>query len=211
MHCQAASLFPRCLPTNEERVRRNLSLPRNYVANNHHQIRTALSITESATDSETNQYVFLSDNLTQATAGRSDGLASFILAMRLVVCSNRHHQMTQKFVSGIAPEYNFCLAHAKLEKSITNVFNYQSTPELVDSPKAELRVLTLVITLGVRIELFKSAIIGSRKAEFLGPIGGECRKSCLAAANTMSDLLLEIDFFDPKQVQYTVPMAHEGV
>ena len=209
MHCQAASLFPRCLPTKEERVRSNLSLPGTYRANNH-QIRTALSITESETDSETSQYVFLSETLTQATTGSSDVFALFILAMRLVVWANHHHQMTQKFVSGIAPEYNFCLAHARLERSITNIFNSQSTPELIDSSKAELRVLTLVITLGVRIELFKSAILGSRKAEFLGPIGGECRKSCLAAANAMSDLLLELDFFDPKQVQNNVPMAHEG-
>jgi hypothetical protein len=121
--------------------------------------------------------------------------------MKLVIDGDRHCQVTKQYVSDPASDYNFCLVHEKLGREITITCNSLSTPKILDGPDNELRVLTCTIVLGARIDWFKTAIIGSQKAAFLGPVAKEYRNSCVAVANAMCDLLLQGNVTDPQHVR----------
>ena len=151
-------------------------------------------------DSDTDRIVYLPEEITKSIARGLGVFSLFILAMKLVVCGDRHRQMTKKYVSDTASDYNFCLVHEKIGREATIMFDSLSTPEFLDGPDTELRVLTFIIILGIRIDWFKTAIVGSQKAEFLRPVAREHQNSCLAVANAMCDLLLQADTTDAKQV-----------
>ena len=146
------------------------------------------------------QVVYLPDEITKNIAKGLGVFSLFILAMKLVVSGDRHRQMTKKYVADNASDYNFCLIHEKIGREATIMFDSLSTPEFLDGPDTELRVLTFIIILGIRIDWFKTAIVGSQKAEFLKPVAREHQISCLAVANAMCDLLLQADTTDAKQV-----------
>jgi hypothetical protein len=124
----------------------------------------------------------------------------FIFAMKLVVDEDRHRQSTKKYVRDNASDYNFCLVHEKIGTEITIMSKSLSEQEFLDGPDDELRVLTCIIILGARIGWLKTAIIGSQKAAFLGPIAKEYRTSCVAVTNAMCDLLLQANVTNVKQV-----------
>lgn len=148
----------------------------------------------------TDRLVYLSDEITKSMACRFSVFSLFIVAMKLVVCGDRHRQMTKKYVSDTASDYNFCYVHEKIGRQVTVVFNSLSTPELLDPPDTELRVLTFIIILGIRIDWFKTAILGSQKAEFLSHLTTEYQNSALVVANAMCELVLQADVTDVKRV-----------
>jgi hypothetical protein len=120
--------------------------------------------------------------------------------MKLVFEEDRHRQSTKKYVRDDASDYNFCLIHENIGRDITMMSKSLSEQEFLDGPDDELRVLTCIIVLGARIDWLKTAIIGSQKAAFLGPIAKEYRTSCVAVTNAMCDLLLQANVTDAKQV-----------
>ncbi|RDL39999.1 uncharacterized protein BP5553_04339 [Venustampulla echinocandica] len=182
IHCNAAASFPSCLPVKDK------------------DIFTTMPAPNSAIDSAADQVVYLPEEITASTASRLSVFSLFIIAMKLVVCGDRHRQMTKKYVSDAASDYNFCIVHEKIRGQASIAFNSLSTPEFLDRPDPELRVLTFIVILGVRIDWYKTAIIGSRKAEFLTSAAREYRNSALAVANAMCDLVLQADITDAKQV-----------
>ena len=75
--------------------------------------------------------------------------------MRLAAFTEQHHRMTELNVSGRgAPDYNFCLAHERIENMIGMILSALSGCSLQTEPDKELRVLTLVVTFGARITLY---------------------------------------------------------
>lgn len=121
--------------------------------------------------------------------------------MRLVACTDQHHRMTTANVAGTgAPDYNFCLAHERIEIMIGAILSSSSSSALLTGPDTELRVLTLVIALGARIALYKTAIVNVQKAAFLGPVVGESQKMGVSAATAMCDVLLQADVLNADQV-----------
>jgi hypothetical protein len=125
----------------------------------------------------------------------------FVLAMRLVARTDQHHRMTTANVAGTgALDYNFCLAHERIENIISAILSSLSSSALLTRPDIELRVLTLVITFGARIALYKTAIVNVQKATFLGPLVGESQKMGVSAANAMCDVLLQADVLNSNHV-----------
>lgn len=151
-------------------------------------------------DSDPNQHFYLSEGVTNTIAKGLSVFSLFIFAMKLVVDGDRHRQSTKKYVQDNTSDYNFCLVHEKIEREMTVMLKSLSEQEFSDGPDDELRVLTCIIVIGARIDWLKTAIIGSQKATFLGPIANEYRTSCVAVTNAMCDLLLQANFTDAKQV-----------
>lgn len=121
--------------------------------------------------------------------------------MRLAAFTEQHHRMTVANVSGRgAPDYNFCLAHERIENMIGTILSALSGCSLQTEPDKELRVLALVVTFGARITLYKAAIVNVQKASFLGPVVGESQKMGVSAANGMCDVLLQADVLSPAHV-----------
>jgi hypothetical protein len=152
-------------------------------------------------DSDPNQQVYLSGGITNTIAKGLSVFSLFIFAMKLVVDGDRHRQSTKKYVRNSASDYNFCLVHEKIGGEITIMLDSLSEQEFLDGPDDELRVLTCIIVIGARIDWLKTAIIGSQKAAFLGPIAKEYRTSCVAVTNAMCDLLHQANVTDAKQVR----------
>ncbi|GFF94993.1 hypothetical protein IFM53868_07794 [Aspergillus udagawae] len=182
MHCNATASFPCCIPVK------------------YNKIRTAIPVPNSTMDSDPDQIVYLSEEITKCMAKGFSVFSLFILSMKLVVDGDRHREMTKKYISDSTSDYNFCLVHEKIGRDITIMCNSLSTPEFLSGPDNELRVLTCIIVLGARIDWFKTAIIGSQKAAFLGPVTKEYRTSCVAVANAMCDLLREANVSDAQQI-----------
>ncbi|KAL2819697.1 hypothetical protein BJX63DRAFT_381476 [Aspergillus granulosus] len=182
MHCNAAASFSCCIPVKDS------------------EIGTAMPVPNPTIESDANQHVYLSEEITNTMAKGFSVFSLFIFAMKLVVDGDRHRQSTKKYVRDNASDYNFCLVHEKIGREITIMSNTLSEQEFLDGPDHELRVLTCIIVLGARIDWFKTAIIGSQKAAFLGPIAKEYRTSCIAVTNAMCDLLLQANVTDAKQI-----------
>ncbi|GFF46564.1 hypothetical protein IFM46972_08073 [Aspergillus udagawae] len=182
MHCNATATFPCCIPVK------------------YNKIRTAIPVPNSTMDSSPDQIVYLSEEITKCMAKGFSVFSLFILSMKLVIDGDRHREMTKKYISDSTSDYNFCLVHEKIGRDITIMCNSLSTPEFLSGPDNELRVLTCIIVLGARIDWFKTAIIGSQKAAFLGPVTKEYRTSCVAVANAMCDLLREANVSDAQQI-----------
>jgi hypothetical protein len=151
-------------------------------------------------DSDPSQHIYLCEEITGTIAKELSAFSLFIFTMKLVVEGDRHRQSTKKYVQDNGSDYNFCLIHEKIGREITIMLKSSSKQEYLDGPDNELRVLTCIIIIGARIDWLKTAIIGSQKAEFLGPIAKEYRTSCVAVTNAMCDLLLQADVTDAKQV-----------
>ena len=123
--------------------------------------------------------------------------------MRLAASTEQHHRKTLSNVSGTgAPDYNFCLAHERIENMIGMVLSTLSECSLQTDPDKELRMLALVVTFGARITLYKAATVNAQKASFLGPVVGESQKMGVLAANAMCGVLLQADVLAPTHVQY---------
>jgi len=159
-----------------------------------------MPVPDPTIDSDPNQHVYLSEGITNTMAEGLSVFSLFIFAMKLVVDGDRHRESTKKYVRDNASDYNFCLVHDKIGREITIMLNSLSAQESLDGPDDELRVLTCIIVIGGRIDWLKTAIIGSQKAAFLGPIAKEYRTSCVAVTNAMCDLLLQASVTDAKQV-----------
>lgn len=97
-------------------------------------------------------------------------------------------------------DYNFCIVHEKIGREIMFTFSALSTAECLHGPNTELQVLALIIILGVRLDWFKTAIVAVQKASFLTHAANEYRDSCLAIANTLCDLLVQVGITDENQV-----------
>lgn len=109
--------------------------------------------------------------------------------------------MTTSNVTGTgALDYNFCLAHEHIETSINAILSSLMSSTSAPTLDSELRVLALLTTLGARIELYKAAVTNAEKAEFLAPVVGECQRMGVMTANTMSDILLQVDALGEHQV-----------
>lgn len=109
--------------------------------------------------------------------------------------------MTVANVSGRgALDYNFCLAHERIENMIGAILSALSGCSLQIEAGKELCVLALVVTFGARITLYKTAIVNVQKASFLGPVVGESQKMGVSAANAMCDVLLQADVLDTGHV-----------
>ncbi len=120
--------------------------------------------------------------------------------MKLLVRGDRHRQRTHRYVLDSTSDYNFCIVHEKLGREIMSTFSALSVAEPLDGPYTELQVLALVIILGVRLDWFKTAIVAVQKASFLTHAAIEYRDSCLAIANTLCDLLVQVGITDENQV-----------
>jgi hypothetical protein len=150
---------------------------------------------------EEDQQIFIAYALTRPIIEKLSPFSLFVLAMRLVAWTNLHHSMTSANVAGTGvPDYNFCLAHERIEIMIGAILSSLSSSALLTEPDVELRVLTLIITFGARIALYNTAIVNVQKATFLGPIVGESQKMGVSAANAMCDVLLQADVLNPNQV-----------
>ncbi|KAJ5164770.1 uncharacterized protein N7500_006600 [Penicillium coprophilum] len=182
MHCNAAASFACCIPVRDS------------------GIGTAMPVPNPMTDSDLKQHVYLSDGITNTITKGLSVFSLFIFAMKLVVDGDRHRQATNKYVQDKASDYNFCLVHEKIGTEIKLMSKFLSEQEFLDGPDDELRVLTCIVVIGTRIDWLKTAIIGSLKAAFLGPIAKEYRTSCVAVTNAMCDLLLQANFTDAKQI-----------
>ncbi|CAI7646199.1 unnamed protein product [Penicillium discolor] len=181
-HCHASTIFPRCEPIDIQ------------------TIHTALPCDWTERDGDIPQ-IFLSEAATHPKNKKLSSLAIFVLAMRLAAFTEQHHRMTEANVSGRgAPDYNFCLAHERIENMIGMILSALSGCSLQTEPDKELRVLTLVVTFGARITLYKAAIVNVKKASFLGPVVGESEKTGVLAANAMCDVLLQADVLNPAHV-----------
>ncbi|GES60230.1 fungal transcriptional regulatory protein, N-terminal [Aspergillus terreus] len=97
-------------------------------------------------------------------------------------------------------EYNFCLAHERIENMIGTILSALSGCSFQTEPDTELRVLALVITFGARGTLYQAAIVNVQKASFLGPVVGESQKMGVSAANAMCDVLLQADALNPAHI-----------
>ncbi|KAJ5705156.1 hypothetical protein N7536_000845 [Penicillium majusculum] len=181
-HCHASTIFPRCEPIDIQ------------------TIQTALPCDWTERDGDIPQ-IFLSEAATHPKNNKLSSLAIFVLAMRLAAFTEQHHRMTEANVSGRgAPDYNFCLAHERIENMIGMIISALSGCSLQTEPDKELRVLTLVVTFGARIILYKAAIVNVKKASFLEPVVGESEKTGVLAANAMCDVLLQADVLNPAHV-----------
>lgn len=119
--------------------------------------------------------------------------------------------MTAANVAGTgAPDYNFCLAHERVEEMIGVILDALSdyTQSLL-KPDNELQVLALIIAFGARIMVYQAAIVNVQKASFLGPVVGESQKICFSVANAMFDLVLQAEILSPGLVGHSVepPMS----
>ncbi|CRL18492.1 Fungal transcriptional regulatory protein, N-terminal [Penicillium camemberti] len=181
-HCHASTIFSRCEPIDIQ------------------TIHTALPCDWTEHDGDI-PHIFLSEAATHPKNNKLSSLAIFVLAMRLAAFTEQHHRMTEANVSGRgAPDYNFCLAHERIENMIGMILSALSGCSLQTEPDKELRVLTLVVTFGARITLYKAAIVNVKKASFLGPVVGESEKTGVLAANAMCDVLLQADVLNPAHV-----------
>ncbi|OQE04967.1 hypothetical protein PENVUL_c028G00235 [Penicillium vulpinum] len=181
MHCNATASFSCCIPVKDS------------------GIGTAMPVPNPTIDFDPSQHVYLSEEITDTMAKGLSVFSLFIFAMKLVVDGDRHRQSTKRYVRDNASDYNFCLVHEKIGGEIKIMSKSLSEQEFLGGPDDELRVLTCIIIIGARIDWFKTAIIGSQKATFLGPIAKEYRTSCVAVTNAMCDLLLQANFTDAKQ------------
>jgi hypothetical protein len=140
------------------------------------------------------------EDITKSIGRGSSIFSLFILTMKLLVQGDRHRQRTKKYVLDSKSDYNFCIVNEKIGSEVMIISNALLTVELPDGPNTELQVLTLIIILGVRMDLFKTAIIASQRALFLTNGANEYRDSCLAVANTLCDLLIQAGITDENQV-----------
>ncbi|KAJ9483592.1 hypothetical protein VN97_g9799 [Penicillium thymicola] len=181
-YCHASTIFARCEPIDIE------------------TINTALPCDWTERDGDSPQ-IFLSEATTHPKNNKLSSLSIFVLAMRLAAFTEQHHRMTEANVSGRgAPDYNFCLTHERIENMIGMILSALSGCSLQTELDKELRVLTLVVTFGARITLYKAAIVNVKKASFLGPVVGESEKTGVLAANAMCDVLLQADVLNPAHV-----------
>ncbi|PKY07087.1 hypothetical protein P168DRAFT_315611 [Aspergillus campestris IBT 28561] len=182
LHCHSSTIFPRCEPLDVE------------------TIHTALPCDWQERNGDT-PLIFLSKAVTHPQSDALSTLSIFVLAMQLAASTEKHHRMTTANVSGTgAPDYNFCLAHERIENTISMILSALSGRSLQTDPDKELRVLALVITFGARITLYKVAIVNAQKASFLGPVVGESQKIGVLAANAMCDVLLQAEVLAPAHI-----------
>ncbi|PLN82768.1 hypothetical protein BDW42DRAFT_184610 [Aspergillus taichungensis] len=182
LNCHSSTIFPRCEPLDVD------------------TIHTALPCDWKEREREPHQ-IFLSKAVTHPQNDALSTLAIFILAMRLAASTEKHHRMTTANASGTgAADYNFCLAHERIESTIGMILSTLSRRSLQTESDKVLRVLSLVVTFGARITLYKAATVNAQKAPFLSPVIGESQKMGVLDANAMCDVLLQADVLTPSHI-----------
>lgn len=78
-----------------------------------------------------------------------------------------------------------------------------STQLSAESVGNELSVLTMIVILGARIQLFNTAILHSSMAGFLKPVVAECLQQNVSTAKDISDMILQAQVLDNTRVSYT--------
>ncbi|KAI0154670.1 hypothetical protein GGR57DRAFT_107791 [Xylariaceae sp. FL1272] len=116
------------------------------------------------------------------------------VALRIAVDAKHHERRTAAILGGIeVPSFNFCRDHECIESRIgaivTKWLESSSPSPLSSTPNCEVRVLAVLVALGTRIQLFKTALRHSNKSKFFGVLAHECRQESVASAFDMCDLL----------------------
>ncbi|KUL84184.1 hypothetical protein ZTR_07176 [Talaromyces verruculosus] len=130
-----------------------------------------------------------------------DSFSIFMLALRITSDAYQHHRETAIDAAGPTVEYNYCHAHDRIDQEIgllvSRLASTQLSAENVDN---ELSVLTMIVILGARIQLFNTAILHSSMAGFLKPVVAECLQQNVSTAKDISDMILQAQVLDNTKV-----------
>jgi hypothetical protein len=131
-----------------------------------------------------------------------DSFSIFMLALRITSDAYQHHRETAIDAAGPTVEYNYCHAHDRIDQEIgllvSRLASTQLSAEDVDN---ELSVLTMIVILGARIQLFNTAILHSSMAGFLKPVVAECLQQNVSTAKDISDMILQAQVLDSTKVR----------
>lgn len=119
-----------------------------------------------------------------------------------------HLRHTLGHDSGANPlEYNFCLNHDKLMRSVQDLvpaapattLDHRQHMFTSDEP---MSVLTMLISLGVLIVIHKTVIAKSQKSGLPDAFASDSRRQCAVAAAEMTAVLQRTDCLSQNNVSY---------
>lgn len=168
----------------------------------HHGQPLAVSSTSDDIDLERLQMNLLTSTL---TLSENEPFDIFCESLKIAIDAKHHDRMTSAVVADVdTPTFNFCRDHERIETRIktlvTKWLTSSPTSALSSGPHCELRVLALVVALGTRIQLFKTASYHGSRSRFLSTISSECREEGVSSAVDISDLLSFAEVRRPDKV-----------